>query len=56
MFKASALTPQTGATIRRLAAFQPRTLAVMHGACFRGDCAGQLERLAAYYDEALKAA
>lgn len=56
MFKASALTPQTGATIRRLAAFRPQTLAVMHGACFRGDCAGQLNQLADYYDAALKAA
>ena len=56
MFKASALTPQTGPTIRRLAGLAPRTLALMHGACFRGDCASQLERLAGYYEQALQAA
>src|SRR3546814_8026997 len=30
-FQASALTPATAPTIRRLAALRPRTLAVMHG-------------------------
>lgn len=30
-------TPYTDATLRRLAALEPRTLATMHGASFRGD-------------------
>ncbi len=56
MFKASALTPQLAPTIRRLAALQPKTLAVMHGSCFAGDCAGQLNGLADYYETAFVAA
>lgn len=55
-FHATALTPNTGRTIRRLAALKPNRLAVMHGAVFEGDCASELERLADYYDRALKAA
>ncbi len=30
-------TTKTGATFARLAALAPQTLAIMHGACFRGD-------------------
>src|SRR6185312_10473703 len=45
MFKASSLTPQLAPTIRRLAALQPKALAVMHGSCFAGDCAGELNGL-----------
>jgi flavorubredoxin len=56
VFQASALTPRTAPTIRRLAALDPRTLAVMHGSCFRGDGAAQLEGLAAYYEGQLNAA
>lgn len=55
-FHATALTPSTGRTIRRLAALKPNRLAVMHGAVFEGDCASELERLADYYDGALNAA
>ncbi|RPI14581.1 MAG: MBL fold metallo-hydrolase [Lysobacterales bacterium] len=43
---ATALTPATAPTIRRLAALEPATLAVMHGSSFRGDCAAQLRALA----------
>jgi hypothetical protein len=56
MFKASSLTPQLGSTIRRLAALQPKTLAVMHGSCFAGDCEGELNGLADYYERAFAAA
>jgi flavorubredoxin len=56
MFKATALTPNTGPTIRRLASLKPRVLAVMHGSCFEGDSADQLNQLAAYYEGALKGA
>lgn len=55
-FHATALTPRTASTIRRLAALAPRRLAVMHGAAFEGDCASELERLADYYEAALGAA
>jgi flavorubredoxin len=54
LFEASAITPRIGPTLRRLAALRPRRLAVMHGSCFVGDCADQLERLAAFYEQALQ--
>lgn len=56
MFHATALTPSTGPTIRRLAALKPKRLAVMHGTCFEGDSASELEALAAYYEKKLKEA
>jgi flavorubredoxin len=46
--------PATGATIRRLAGFKPRTLAVMHGSSFTGDGAALLDRLAEFYDNRLR--
>lgn len=49
-FKATSPTLLLGPTLRRLAALRPKTLAVMHGSCFVGDGAGQLERLAAWYE------
>lgn len=55
-FHATALTPHTAGTVRRLQALRPERLAVMHGSCFAGDCAGQLEALARYFDDALAAA
>ena len=48
-FLATALTPLTAPTIRKLAALKPKTLAVMHGASFEGDCAGALNSLADFY-------
>lgn len=42
MFHATALTPTTAPTIRRLADLHPTTLAIMHGASFNGDCLGAL--------------
>lgn len=38
--------PDTGATLRRLAAEDPRTLACMHGSAWRGDGAALLRQLA----------
>lgn len=55
-FHASALTPATAPTIRALKALAPKRLAVMHGTCFEGDCANELEALAAYYESKLKEA
>ena len=52
-FAFTAVTPATGTTIRRLAALQPRTLAVMHGSSFAGDAGRVLESLAGGYDELL---
>jgi flavorubredoxin len=56
MFKSTSLTPHTARTIRRLASLNVRTIAVMHGSCFTGDCAQQLDGLADYYERALAAA
>jgi flavorubredoxin len=56
VFGATCLTPQTGSTIRGLAALAPTTLAVMHGSCFQGDGASALVALADAYDARLVAA
>ncbi len=53
-FGATALTPQTAPTIRRLAALKPATLALMHGPAFRGDCERALLSLADAYEERFK--
>jgi flavorubredoxin len=49
MFRASSLAPSTPTTIERLADLAPRTLALMHGSSFTGDCAGALRSLADTY-------
>jgi flavorubredoxin len=51
---ATCLTPNTAPTIRKLANLQPRTLAVMHGSSYRGDCAGALAALADDYAARMK--
>ena len=53
-FHFTAITPATGATIRRLAALQPRALAVMHGSSFSGDAGAVLGSLADFYDDLLR--
>jgi flavorubredoxin len=50
LFRSSSLTPDTGPTIRRLAALDIATLAPMHGPAFTGDCRAALETLALDYD------
>jgi flavorubredoxin len=50
LFHASAQNPTMGAIIRRLADLEPRTLGLMHGPSFAGDCPGVLRELAADYD------
>ena len=52
-FGYTTVTPDTGATIRRLAKLGPRTLAVMHGSSFTGASAPMLESLAGFYDDLL---
>jgi flavorubredoxin len=54
LFLASAITPATAPTIRKLAALQPRTLALMHGSSFNGDCTAALNGLADFYGDRLK--
>jgi flavorubredoxin len=49
MFHGTSIGPATAPTIRRLAALKPKTLGVMHGASFNGDCAAALNGLAEYY-------
>jgi flavorubredoxin len=49
-------TPDTGPTLRSLAALEPRRLALMHGPTFSGDGAGQLQALADYFDARLTGA
>jgi flavorubredoxin len=51
-----AYTPNTGPTLRRLAALEPQQLALMHGPTFVGDGGLQLAILADYFDSRLAAA
>jgi flavorubredoxin len=56
VFHATALTPTTGRSIRRLAELKPEALALMHGPAFRGDCSGALNALAEGYERRFEAA
>jgi len=51
LFGATCLTATTATTLRTLADLEPRTLALMHGPAFAGDCAGALRDLADAYEE-----
>ena len=55
-FGATALTPQTAPTLRRLASLQPAMLALMHGPAFQGDCERALHDLADAYEQRFRAA
>lgn len=55
LFGATALTPDLGPTLETLAAFEPTTLAVMHGSSYQGDGAAQLRALAEAYAAAADA-
>ena len=54
-FHAMALTPTTASTIRNLKTLGALRLAVMHGSCFHGDCASELESLAEYVTRSMVA-
>ncbi len=56
LFPFTPATPPTAPTLRRLADPSPRTLAIMHGASYRGDARAVLGRLAALYEKRLKEA
>ncbi len=51
IFRSTSLGPAVPATLRRLADLQPRTLAIMHGASFNGDCPALLRAAADAYEE-----
>jgi flavorubredoxin len=50
MFGGTSLTASTAPTIRQLAELEPRTLALMHGPAFAGDCRQALLDLADAYE------
>lgn len=54
MFHATSIGAATAPTIRKLAALRPRTLGLMHGSSYNGDCAGALHALADYYASGLQ--
>jgi flavorubredoxin len=54
LYLATALTPATAPTMRRLAELEPRTLALMHGPAFTGDGAAMLRSLADAYEARLR--
>lgn len=55
LFHATALTGDTAAIVRGLAALEPRTLALMHGSSTAKHCSESLTRLADAYEEMLAA-
>jgi len=55
IFGATGLTAATAPTIRALADLEPRTLALMHGPAFAGDCRQALLDLADAYEERFRA-
>jgi flavorubredoxin len=55
LFRASSLSPASGATLRRLAELDIDTLALMHGPAYTGDCQAALLDLANDYDRRLTA-
>jgi flavorubredoxin len=56
MFHATSLTGATAPTIRKLAELEPRTLAIMHGPAYAGDCTQALLDLADAYDTRVRSA
>jgi flavorubredoxin len=56
MFQATALCASTAPTIRRLAALEPNTLALMHGSSTNVRCSDSLLRLADAYESMLEQA
>jgi flavorubredoxin len=56
LFGATSIGPYTAPTMRRLAELEPTTLAVMHGASFRGDGGAALRALADRYEARLREA
>ena len=55
LFHGSCITADTAPTIRALADLAPRTLALMHGPAFAGDCTAALHGLADGYADLFSA-
>jgi flavorubredoxin len=53
IFQSSSIGPRTAPTMRMLADLEPTTLAVMHGASFKGDGGSALRELADRYEKLL---
>lgn len=51
LFGQTSLGPAVPATYRRLADLQPRTLAIMHGSSYNGDCSALLRTMADIYEQ-----
>ncbi|MCU1588068.1 MAG: Anaerobic nitric oxide reductase flavorubredoxin [Frankiales bacterium] len=51
LFRQTSLGRAVPETYRRLADLEPRTLAVMHGSSYNGDCAALLRRMADVYEQ-----
>jgi flavorubredoxin len=56
IFKGTSLTPAVAPTLRTLAELEPRTLALMHGPAFAGDCKQALLDLADAYEARVRSA
>jgi flavorubredoxin len=56
LFSYSSLAPTTPAIVESLAELAPRTLALMHGSSFNGDCPGALRTLAEDYRRRIRRA
>jgi hypothetical protein len=56
LFHATALSPVTAPTLRRLGELEPATLALMHGSSTRVACGDSLRRLADEYEALLRRA
>lgn len=54
IFHATSVGVATAPAIRKLAALKPRTLGLMHGSSFNGDCEHALHSLADYYAMGLR--
>ena len=54
MMHGNAHTPLTAPTLRRLAGYKPRVIALMHGPTFVGDGAAALATFADYFEKALR--
>ncbi|MCW2544306.1 MAG: Anaerobic nitric oxide reductase flavorubredoxin [Frankiales bacterium] len=51
VFGQTSLGPAIPSTYRRLAELQPKTLAIMHGSSYNGDCSALLLRMADVYEQ-----
>ena len=53
-FRATGITIETPSTVRKLAALEPRTIAIMHGSSITGKVKPVLDGLAGFYEDKLR--